>query len=60
MSNDLSSIVIVWFNVKNYQINYYQIYKLVKKKSQDVYIFLTSHTGSETRNENFVTSKKLL
>ena len=43
-SNNLSSVIVVQTNAKRQLINQHQIYKMACKKSQDIYIFLTSHT----------------
>ena len=59
INNNLFLVVVVQFNAKRHLINRYQIYKFVKEKSQDVYIFPASYIRSKTRNGNLVTSKKL-
>lgn len=58
-SNDLFLIIVFQSNAKKHLIYCYQIYKLAKKKSQDVYIFSISYTRSKTSNRNFMISKKL-
>lgn len=58
-NNNLFLVVIIQSYKKNL-INRHQIYKLAKKKSQNIYIFLTSYTKSKTKDVNLVISKKLL
>lgn len=43
-SNNLISAIIVQTNAKKHLINQHQIYKVVRKKFQDVYIFLIFYT----------------
>lgn len=59
ISNNLSSIVVIQTNAKRHLINRHQIYKMVREKSQDVYIFPISHTQSKIRSENLMLGKKL-
>ncbi len=57
--NDLFLVVIVQSNTKKQPVNYHQIYKSAKEKSQDVYIFPTSYIRSKNKNENLVRIEKL-
>lgn len=43
-SNNLSLVVVVQTNAKRHLINQHQIYKMARKKSQDIYIFPASYT----------------
>ena len=58
-SNDLSSVVVIQTNAKRHLINRHQIYVIAREKSQNVYIFLASHTRSKIRGGNLVSGKKL-
>lgn len=59
MSNNLFLVVVIQINTKKYLINWYLIYKIARKKFDNIYIFLLSHIRSKIRSKNLVFGKKL-
>lgn len=58
-NNNFFLVVVIQINAKKHLINWHQIYKMARKKSQNVYIFSASHIWSNVRGGNFMSGKKL-
>lgn len=57
ISNNLFLVIVIQTNIKRHLINWHQIYKMARKKSQNIYIFPIFHTWLKIRGENFVLGK---